>query len=146
MVHEMYVSAVSYNCSIPQSQSCVVYLATMLRAGQSTVEILVGVREFFLLQNCPDRLWSPCSLLFDGYQDSFPGRVKQPGREVNHSPPSTVEVKNEWSFTSASPICHCGVDREDFTITFFVPYLSPVHFLDNKLILELKFEPYLSPF
>jgi len=119
---------------------------TVLRAGQSTVEILVGVREFFLLQNCPDRLWSPCSLLFNGYQGSFVGRVKQPGREINHLPPSTVEVKNEWSYTSSSPIYHCGMDREDFTFTFFVPYLSPVHLLDNKLILELKFETYLSPF
>ena len=35
---------------------------------------------------------------------------------------------------------------EDFAFTIFVPYLSPVHFLDNKLILKLKFEPYLSPF
>ena len=31
-------------------------------------------------------------------------------------------------------------------LPFFVPYLSPVHFPDNKLILELKFETYLSPF
>lgn len=49
MVHEIYVSAVSYNCSILHSQSCVVYLATTLCAGQSTIEILVGVREFSLL-------------------------------------------------------------------------------------------------
>lgn len=145
MVHEIYVSAVSYNCSILQNRSCVVHLVTTLWATQSTVQILVGVREFSLLQNCPDRLWSPCSLLFNGYQGSFPRRVKHPGCEVNCSPP-TVKVKNEWSFTSAFPICHRGVDREDFTFTFFGPYLSHVHFLDSKLALELKFEPYLSPF
>jgi hypothetical protein len=28
--------------------------------------------------------------------------VKLPGREANHSPPSSAEVKNEWSYTSAS--------------------------------------------
>jgi len=128
MVHEIYVSAVSYNCSILQSRSCIIYLATMLLAEQFTVEILVGVREFSLLQNCPDRLWSPCSLLFNGHQGSFPGRVKQPRREVNHLPPSTVEVKNEWSYTSASPICHHGVDRKDFTITFFCPILKSCSF------------------
>ena len=29
----------------------------------------------------------------------FP-RVKRPGRDVNHRPPSNAEVKNEWSYTS----------------------------------------------
>jgi hypothetical protein len=27
-------------------------------------------------------------------------RVKRPGLEVDHSPPSSAEVKNEWSYTS----------------------------------------------
>jgi hypothetical protein len=27
--------------------------------------------------------------------------VTRPGHEVNHSPPSSAEVKNEWSYTSA---------------------------------------------
>ena len=43
--------------------------------------------------------------------DLFPG-VKRPGCEVNHSPPSSVEVKNEWRCTAASPVCLHGVDRE----------------------------------
>jgi hypothetical protein len=29
---------------------------------------------------------------------SFPG-IKRPGREADHSPPSSVEVKNAWSYT-----------------------------------------------
>ena len=29
-------------------------------------------------------------------------RVKRPKREVHHSPPSSVEAKNEWRYTSAS--------------------------------------------
>jgi hypothetical protein len=29
----------------------------------------------------------------------FPG-VKRPGREADHSPPSSAEVKNAWSYTS----------------------------------------------
>jgi hypothetical protein len=33
------------------------------------------------------------SLLSNGYQGLFPG-VKRPGREADHSPPSSVEVKN----------------------------------------------------
>jgi hypothetical protein len=35
-------------------------------------------------------------------------RVKRPGREADHSPPSSAEVKNAWSYTS-TPICLHGV-------------------------------------
>jgi hypothetical protein len=34
----------------------------------------------------------------------FPIGIKRPGREANHSPPSTAEVKNAWSYTSTPPI------------------------------------------
>jgi len=30
--------------------------------------------------------------------------IKQPWREVNHSSPSSSEVKNEWSYTPTPPI------------------------------------------
>jgi hypothetical protein len=30
--------------------------------------------------------------------------VKQPGREADHSPPSSAEVKNAWSYTSTPSI------------------------------------------
>jgi hypothetical protein len=44
----------------------------------------------------------------------LPG-VKRPGREVDHSPPSKAEVKNEWSYTSISAICLNDFDRDNFT-------------------------------
>jgi len=47
-----------------------------------------------------DRLWHPPSLLFDRHRRSFLW-VKRPGREVDHSPPSYAEVKNEWRRASA---------------------------------------------
>jgi hypothetical protein len=50
----------------------------------------------------PDRLWGPPSLLLKGYWGSFP-EVTWSVREVNHSPPSSAEVKNEWRYTSAPP-------------------------------------------
>jgi len=34
-----------------------------------------------------------------GTRDSFPGG-KTAGREADHSPPSSAEVKNKWSYTS----------------------------------------------
>jgi hypothetical protein len=36
-------------------------------------------------------------------EDLFLG-VKWPGREADHSPPSSDEVKNAWSYTSTPPI------------------------------------------
>jgi hypothetical protein len=35
--------------------------------------------------------------------------VKQSGREGDHSPPSSAEVKNAWSYTSTPPIRFYGV-------------------------------------
>jgi hypothetical protein len=30
--------------------------------------------------------------------------VKRPGLQVDHSPPSSAEIKNAWSYTSTHPI------------------------------------------
>jgi hypothetical protein len=59
----------------------------------------------------PDRLWGRLSFPFNGYRNSFQG-VKRPGREVNLSPPSSAEVRNERSFIPATRL-H-GVERENF--------------------------------
>jgi hypothetical protein len=51
--------------------------------------------EFFSSPPRPDRLWVPTSLLHSGYRwGSFPRG------EANHSPSSSVEVKNAWNYTS----------------------------------------------
>jgi len=39
------------------------------------------------------------------------------GHEVNHSSAPSVEVKNEWSYTSSSPIHLHGIERGGFTFT-----------------------------
>ena len=31
--------------------------------------------------------------------------IKRQGRDVDHSPPSSADVKNGWSYTSTTPIC-----------------------------------------
>ena len=87
----------------------------------------------------PDRLWGPPSLLLNGYRVSFP-RVKWPLREVNHSPPSSAEVKNKWSYTSTPPICIHGVDRENFN---FVGRQNTILHWENCTRWILGYEIYL---
>jgi len=61
-------------------------------------------KEGFLFSKSPHQPLVLPSLLFNGYLASFPV-VKWVGHEVDHSHPSNAKVKNEWSCTSAPPIC-----------------------------------------
>jgi hypothetical protein len=63
------------------------------------------------------------SILFSGCQGYFPF-LKWLGYEVNHTPSSNAEVKNEWSYTSTLPICLLGVYWDNFTFYFYL-YLLP---------------------
>ena len=51
------------------------------------------------------RPWAPPSLLYNGYW-FFPGGKVRPGRAADHSPPSTAEVMEEYSYTSTHPLGH----------------------------------------
>jgi len=74
-------------------------------AGWSGVQIPADSRYFFLLQNHPEQLWDHSSILM----------VKSMGSETDRSPPASVKVKNEWSYTSAPPIHLYGMGRDNFT-------------------------------
>jgi len=73
----------------------VAYIEPTLRAGWSGVRISAVARGFSLPQNVQTGCWthqasySVCTGLFPG------------GRDVDHTPPSNAEVRNEWSYTSA---------------------------------------------
>jgi hypothetical protein len=41
--------------------------------------------------------------------------VRRTGREADHSPPSSAEVKREWNYTSTPPISLHGIYRDNFT-------------------------------
>jgi len=84
---------------------------------------------FISSPKCPYRLWSQPSLLFNDYRGSFRG-ARLPWHEVNRSPPSGAEIKNEWSYNSTPPICLLGVDRENFTFIF---RLTLRQLLTNKI-------------
>jgi hypothetical protein len=47
------------------------------------------------------RKWRMFSV-FVAFFNSFPG-VKWPGREADHSPPTSAEVKKMWIYTSTPP-------------------------------------------
>jgi hypothetical protein len=51
--------------------------------------------------------------------------VERPGRDADHSPPTSTEVRKIWLYTSTPPICVHGVGliilvkhRDNFTFTF----------------------------
>ena len=43
--------------------------------------------------------------------------VQKPGREFDHSPPSTAKVKNEWSYTFTPPYTFMGCTGKNLPIT-----------------------------
>jgi len=50
----------------------------------------------------PDQPWGPTSLLYNGYQVSFP-EVKRPGCGIDHLPPSNAKVKERVVLYLYSP-------------------------------------------
>ena len=52
---------------------------------------------------CPDRLWGPPSLLYNGYR-VFPGGKERPGRDADSSPLSSAVVMEWQSYTSTPPM------------------------------------------
>jgi len=81
----------------------------------------ISDKKFLCTPNRPDQLWGSPSLQGNKYRGSLPG-VKRPGRVVDHPPPPSAEVTNEWNYTSTPQICLHGVDRDNLYLqASFVP-------------------------
>jgi hypothetical protein len=79
---------------------CVVSMITSTGYGLQDRGVGVWVPEvsrgFFSLQS-PDRLWGPPRLYPKSTATVYPG-INQPEREVDCSPPTTVEFKKMWTY------------------------------------------------
>jgi len=70
--------------------------------------------------------------------------VQRPGYEADHSPPSSVEVKNAWTYTSIPQyvfMARCLVKHRDnftFPFIFMILFLILVWFIDKRSVTMLR--------
>jgi hypothetical protein len=100
----------------------VVGTETKLWLGRSGCRIVADARDLLISKRSTYRHWRQHSLIFNGCQGSFPG-VKWPGRQADHSPPSSDEDRNWWSYTSDPSIRLHGVDRDEFTFLYICSFV-----------------------
>jgi hypothetical protein len=99
------------------ARDSVVGIVTTLRAGQSEIRIPTKSRDFVFSEisrpavgfTQPPIQWVPGSLS---------AALKRPRCEVDHWPSSSVEAKNDWSYTSISSVWFNGVYRVNFIFYF----------------------------
>jgi hypothetical protein len=85
----------------------------------------------------------PESLLFHENRGSFPV-MKRPGRDVDSSPKSSGQVKNEWSYTPTPRIRLHGVDRERMQLKVVMVSLEAVSRLMTEVTVDNHTEPQTS--
>jgi hypothetical protein len=63
-----------------------------------------GGWEYLSLPPRPDWLRGPTQAPIQWVPGAVSLAVKRPGREADHSPPSSADVKNAWSYNSTPPV------------------------------------------
>ena len=74
--------------------------------------------EIFILSKAPRPAMGPSSFLLNEYRAYF-SAVKRVGPAEYHSPPSSVQIKNAWSYSSTPNIRLLSMDRYNFNILPF---------------------------
>jgi len=74
------------------------------------VRIQVGTKDFFFQNFQTDS--ADHSLSYSIGKKVLSRELKWTGHEVDHSPPSSSKVNNEWSYTFTLPLCFHGMERE----------------------------------
>ena len=90
------------------------------------------------------RLRFPPSLLFNVYWGYFLG-IKRPEHDVDHSTPSSAEVKHERSCTSIPHTCLHGVDTDNFTFYCCNIILTSVIWSSKCFLTKTPYAFLLSP-
>jgi hypothetical protein len=87
-----------------KSRDSAVGIATGYGLDGRGVGVRVPVRSRMFCSPCPpDRLWEPTEPPIQLVPGALSTEVKRPGREAGHSPPTNVEVKKTWIYTSIPP-------------------------------------------
>ena len=86
-------------------------------------------KRFSFPQNRPDQPWFPSSPPFQWVQGFLFRTGKRPGRESDHSSPSSAETKNEWSYSHTSSLCLNPLNPELNPICYLLALLGAHHFL-----------------
>jgi hypothetical protein len=116
---------VKMNCSCRYS-SVGIALGYGLGDWGSRVRFPAGAGNFSLHHRVQNNSGAHSASYPMGTRVSFPV-VKRPERETDHSPPSSVEVKNAWSYTSTSQyvfMAWCLVKHKDNFTFYLLPNRS----------------------
>jgi len=81
-----------------RNRSSVVGTPSRLRARRYGIQVLAGAGDFSLFRNVQTGSGAHTVIRFNGYRGYIAG-VKRSGSEDNLLPPSSAEVKKEWSYT-----------------------------------------------
>jgi hypothetical protein len=88
------------------------------------------------------RLWGPLSLQSREYRVSLTPKVEQPGREADHSPTYSAEVKNAWLYTSISPpvlMAWCLNNRYILMVWYLVTNMDftlPAYWIGSSVVIK----------
>ena len=102
------IPATEDKLSVNRNRIGVVSIGPRLGAGQSEVSFPIGAKKKFLRKIQPGSVTQPASFLFTAYRE-LSVEVKRSERPVNHSPPSSAQIKNGCSCTAILLVCLHGV-------------------------------------
>jgi hypothetical protein len=67
-------------------------------------------QRIFLQPLCPDQLWGPPRILYNGIEGRFRGGKTLPEREADHLPPSSPEIyaSSHWRLHGVAGQIYCA--------------------------------------
>jgi len=81
-----------------------VSIVTRLRCGRQVFNSRQGNEViFFLFHTASGTALGPTQPPIQWVPRDFCRRIKRPDRQADHSPPSSAEIKNAWSYNSTDP-------------------------------------------